>query len=91
MLRRRYLFPLISLAVAVSTIAGSLVSRHADGYEIVHTYPHDSQAFTQGLIFVDGHLYESTGLKGKSSLRMVDLSTGKALQKYDLPLRPVLS
>jgi glutamine cyclotransferase len=85
MLRRRYLLPLIFLATAASTIAGSLVSHHADGYEVVHTYAHDSQAFTQGLIFVDGHLYESTGLKGKSSLRMLDLTTGKVLQEYDLP------
>ena len=55
------------------------------GYEIVHTYPHDSHAFTQGLLYVDGHLYESTGLRGQSSLRMVDLTTGRTLQKYDLP------
>jgi glutaminyl-peptide cyclotransferase len=54
-------------------------------YQIVHSYPHDSNAFTQGLVFVDGHLYESTGLQGRSSLRMVDLSTGRVLQKHDLP------
>jgi glutamine cyclotransferase len=52
----------------------------ADGYRIVHTYPHDPQAFTQGLVFVDGLLYESTGLSGQSSLRMVDLETGRVLQ-----------
>ena len=57
----------------------------ADGYQIIHTYSHDRNAFTQGLVFVDGHLYESTGLEGRSSLRMVDLSTGNVLQKYDLP------
>src|SRR5580700_6272612 len=84
MFRRRYLLALIFLASAAS-IAGSLASRNADGYKVVYTYAHDSQAFTQGLIFVDGHLYESTGLKGKSSLRMLDLTTGKVLQKYDLP------
>lgn len=54
-------------------------------YEIVNIYPHDPEAFTQGLFFVDGHLYESTGLKGRSSLRKVDLETGEVLQKYDLP------
>ncbi len=48
-------------------------------------YPHDPNALTQGLVYVDGHLYESTGLYGRSSLRMVDLYTGKVLQKYDLP------
>ena len=53
----------------------------ADTYRIVHTYPHDPHAFTQGLVFVDGHLYESTGRKGQSSLRMVDLETGRVLQE----------
>jgi glutaminyl-peptide cyclotransferase len=52
----------------------------ADTYRIVRTYPHDPHAFTQGLIFVDGSLYESTGLNGQSSLRMVDLATGRNLQ-----------
>lgn len=54
-------------------------------YEIVKVYPHDPEAFTQGLFFVGGHLYESTGLKGRSSLRKVDLETGEVLRKYDLP------
>lgn len=52
----------------------------ADTYRVVHTYPHDPHAFTQGLVFVDGHLYESTGRKGQSSLRMIDLETGRVLQ-----------
>jgi glutamine cyclotransferase len=52
----------------------------ADTYRIVHTYPHDPHAFTQGLVFVDGSLYESTGLNGQSSLRMVDIETGRILQ-----------
>src|SRR5262245_5810065 len=46
------------------------------GYEVVREYPHDTQAFTQGLIFVDGYLYESTGRTGRSSLRKVRLETG---------------
>jgi glutamine cyclotransferase len=53
----------------------------ADTYRIVHTYPHDPHAFTQGLVFVDGHLYESTGINGQSTLRMVDLGTGRVLQE----------
>lgn len=57
----------------------------ADGYRVVHTYPHDPQAYTQGLIFEDGHLYESTGLNGQSSLRMVDLNSGRVLQKVSVP------
>ena len=56
-----------------------------DGYEIIHAYPHDANAFTQGLVFVDGHLYESTGRQGQSSLRMVDPATGWVLKEYDLP------
>lgn len=54
-------------------------------YEIVKSYPHDGKAFTQGLIFRDGVLYESTGEYGESTLRKVELNTGKVLQKYDVP------
>lgn len=53
-------------------------------YEIVNTYPHDPNAFTQGLIYLDGFLYESTGLYGESSLRKVDLVTGEVLLQTDL-------
>ena len=51
------------------------------GYFVKNAYPHDPQAFTQGLLFKDGHLYESTGQNGQSSLRKVELTTGKVLQK----------
>ncbi len=54
-------------------------------YTIVHTYPHDMNAFTQGLVFTDGILYEGTGLYGHSSLRKVELETGNVLQIYRLP------
>jgi glutamine cyclotransferase len=54
-------------------------------YKIVHTYPHDRSAFTQGLVFENGVIYEGTGLYGKSSLRKVDLESGKVLQIYELP------
>jgi glutaminyl-peptide cyclotransferase len=59
----------------------------ADGYRVVHSYPHDQDAFTQGLIFLDGHLYESTGESGHSSLRMVDLESGRVLQNAPLELK----
>src|SRR5258708_5477095 len=85
MFRRPRLLALFLCTVAASMIARPPASRHVDGYQVVHIYPHDSRAFTQGLICVDGHLYESTGLNGRSSIRMVDLSTGQVLQKYDLP------
>jgi glutamine cyclotransferase len=55
-------------------------------YQIVNIYPHDSNAFTQGLILVDGKLLESTGQEGSSSLRSVELTTGKILKKVDVPL-----
>jgi glutaminyl-peptide cyclotransferase len=54
------------------------------GYKIVHTYAHDPKAFTQGLFFLDGYLYESTGLKGQSSIRKVRLDTGEVLQRRPL-------
>jgi glutamine cyclotransferase len=53
-------------------------------YTVVHTYPHDSGAYTQGLVYLDGGLYEGTGLNGQSSLRRVDLETGEVLQQHDL-------
>lgn len=53
-------------------------------YEVLNVFPHDPQAFTQGLVFYEGYLYESTGLYGRSSLRQVDLETGEVLRKVDL-------
>jgi glutaminyl-peptide cyclotransferase len=50
-------------------------------YEVVNVYPHDPQAFTQGLIFRDGFLYESTGQRGRSTLRKVRLETGEVVQQ----------
>lgn len=49
-------------------------------YRIVRSYPHDPQAFTQGLVYVDGALYEGTGLNGRSSIRKVRLENGEVLQ-----------
>ena len=54
------------------------------GYRVVNTFPHDPRAFTQGLVYTDGVLYESTGLKGFSSLRRVDLTTGDVLQRREV-------
>ena len=55
------------------------------GYRVVATYPHDPGAFTQGLVFQEGALYEGTGLRGQSTLRKVDLETGTVLQLLALP------
>ena len=54
-------------------------------YDVINVYPHNNTAFTQGLIFENGVLYESTGLYGYSTLRRVELETGKILQLYALP------
>jgi glutamine cyclotransferase len=53
-------------------------------FRIVNAYPHDPEAFTQGLIYHGGYLYESTGLHGRSSLRKVDLKTGRVLNIRNL-------
>ena len=56
-------------------------------YEIVNTFPHDRTAFTQGLVFRDGKLIESTGLNGRSTLREVDLASGRVLRQVPVPDR----
>ena len=53
-------------------------------FKVVNVFPHDSQAFTQGLVYHERFLYEGTGLNGRSSLRKVQLETGKVLQRADL-------
>ncbi|MGB7172756.1 MAG: glutaminyl-peptide cyclotransferase [Candidatus Acidiferrales bacterium] len=79
------LWLLLILVFASSTVLKAQSKAPTYGYRIIHTYPHDPAAFTQGLIYLNGFLYESTGLNGKSSLRKVDLETGKVLQQHDLP------
>jgi glutaminyl-peptide cyclotransferase len=54
-------------------------------YELVKTYPHDTQAFTEGLFYLNGFLYESTGLERQSTIRKERLETGEVLQKVDIP------
>ena len=54
------------------------------GYKVVNKYPHDGEAFTQGLLFDDGFLYESTGLRKRSTLRKVNATTGEVLKQLDL-------
>jgi glutamine cyclotransferase len=55
------------------------------GYRVIKTYPHDRAAFTQGLEYRDGYLYEGTGMAGRSSLRKVDLASGRILQSFAVP------
>jgi len=63
--------------------AGSTVPLYH--YQIRHVYPHDRNAFTQGLQYVDGFLYEGTGLNGRSSIRKVKLETGEIVQRRAVP------
>jgi glutaminyl-peptide cyclotransferase len=56
-------------------------------YDVVHAYPHDPEAFTQGLVYLDGFFYESTGLNGRSSLRRVRPETGEVVQRVDVARR----
>jgi glutamine cyclotransferase len=85
---------LLLIALAVTALVGSTPSqpvraaqkgaRPADvpiyGYKVVKSYPHDRGAYTQGFVYVDGVLYEGTGLNGRSSIRKVKLETGEVLQ-----------
>ena len=73
---------IFSLLLAVTACHAAIP---VDGYKIVRVYPHDTSAYTEGLFYKDGFLYESTGEKGASSVRKVQLETGKVLQQHDVP------
>jgi glutamine cyclotransferase len=72
--------------LAAQTIIVPPAASHAPlyRYQIVHSYPHDSEAFTEGLEYRDGFLYESTGLNGKSSIRKVKIETGEVVQNRNI-------
>jgi glutamine cyclotransferase len=93
-LSRRYplliaaaLLLIVSCCAADSSIHGpELGDVPVFGYQIVNSYPHDPMAFTQGLVYDrDDVIYEGTGLYGRSSLRQVDLKTGRVMQQISLP------
>ena len=83
MLTAKYYLWAILLVVWIPDMLADSVSRQY-GFSVVKVYPHDPQAFTQGLIFEHGRLYESTGLNGHSSLREIELETGKILRIKNL-------
>lgn len=79
---------ILVVTIAIATYACAPVSQAGVPeytYEVVHTYPHDRTAFTEGLFYLDGFLYESTGIEGASSVRKVRLETGEVVQRHDLP------
>jgi glutaminyl-peptide cyclotransferase len=76
------------VSCAVCALACVLPSRAAVPIydaDVVHAYPHDPSAFTEGLFYLNGYLYESTGLEEHSSIRKVRLATGKVVRKLDIP------
>ena len=73
-----------ALACAPATVAQRRPAP-VQSYKVIATFPHDTSSFTQGLVFADGELYESTGLNGESTLRRVEITTGKTLQRIDVP------
>jgi glutaminyl-peptide cyclotransferase len=79
------------VAILAAALAASMFSSSTRapipeyGYEIVHIFPHDGTAFTEGLLYRDGFLYESTGLPGRSSIRKVRLETGQVVQQRTVP------
>ena len=77
----------IGCATVVCMAAGQRSGAPVWRYDVVRTYPHDPEAFTQGLVYRDGFLYESTGLNGRSSLRRVALDTGRVVQRVAVDRR----
>lgn len=80
----RLLLVLCAAGCATAMAAPAMPATPRYGYEIVHSYPHDPDAFTQGLAWADGRLFESTGLLGRSSLRETELATGRVLRRAAL-------
>src|SRR6266576_2773236 len=77
---------LVLLPAAAAAVAMQLPPRAPrSSYTVVHVYPHDRTAFTQGLEYLDGFLYEGTGLNGESSIRKVKLETGEVVQRRAVP------
>ncbi|MGM0602259.1 MAG: glutaminyl-peptide cyclotransferase [Bacillota bacterium] len=84
MMKKMILLPLLILIIfAVTSDASAEIKTYS--FKIVNTYPHDSRAFTQGLEFFNGFLYEGTGLYGKSSLKKINLNTGEIVKTKNLP------
>lgn len=77
----RKVFTVIFLSLLLISCAEAGVKEYK--LDVVAEYPHDTESYTQGLFFHNGQMYETTGLHGKSTLRKVDVRTGKAIKKLD--------
>ena len=73
----------LTLWICSFAVAGAAVPVY--DFDVVHVYPHDPGAFTEGLFYLNGFLYESTGLEHHSTIRKVRLDTGAVVQKMDIP------
>jgi len=87
--RGRLLF-LLLVGVVIVSLSYPLLTKPEEpdtehAYTVVNTFPHDPEAFTQGLVYHDGRLYEGTGLRGQSSVRIVELETGEITLIHRLP------
>lgn len=81
---------LMASLAALALLAAPVTDRQrrsapVQSFSVVATFPHDPEAFTQGLVFADGEFFESTGLEGASSLRRVEIKTGRVLQQIKVP------
>ena len=73
------------LAALLALVFGAAIARADIAWEVVKTLPHDKQAFTQGLFIAEGVIYESTGLVGRSELRVLSLKDAKLLRRQPIP------
>lgn len=81
---KRPIAVLVVMLLALPGLAAQQGSAPVYGYRIVTSYPHDPEAYTQGLVYRDGFLYESTGRRGRSDLRKVRLETGEVVRRIAL-------
>jgi glutamine cyclotransferase len=75
---------ILAMTSPTSTQRASRSRAPVAGYRVVHVFPHDSEAFTQGLVYRDGLFYEGTGLNGRSTIRKVKIETGQVMQLQKL-------
>jgi len=78
---------LFSITISLTAKQSAVANKPTEiiRYKVVREYPHDKTAFTEGLFYRDGFFYESTGGKGKSTLRKVEIKTGKVLKSVEVP------
>jgi len=81
---KRLILALLSVLALAAAQPSAAAPTPQYGYHVVHAYPHDTGAFTEGLFYLDGYLYESTGLEQHSTLRKEDLATGQVLQQISI-------